>query len=407
MNETTPPRSSSSRTTPRRGRSSPTTSPPTATSRSPPRPRADGLRLLETKFPDLAIVDLGLPGRVGPRGRCAGSARPTAIASAASTRRTPLVVLSGRDGELDRVRGFERGADDYVVQAVLVPGAPRPPGGAAAPRRPPPRGPGGCASASSRSTRRRARQRLRGGGARPLAEGVRAAAHARDRADAGVHEGGAAAPDLGLPRDLGTTRTLDSHACRLRQKLGVHGDRFVVNVWGVGYRLVDGPVWPMTTLAALWAWLGRRGGGAAAALAWRELRRGRELVARACHELRGPLTAAQLALHAVSRRGDLPPRRLARDRPRAAPRRPRARRPRRPRCGGRQAADRAETSTSASCSPDQAATWERDRAGLRLRAADRRRRAGRPRARRPGAARAGGRQPRRQRDRARRRGRSC
>jgi DNA-binding response OmpR family regulator len=43
-------------------------------------------------------------------------------------------------------------------------------------------------------------------------------------------------------RTLGTTRTLDSHACRLRNKLGVDGDRFVVNVWGVGYRLVDGPV---------------------------------------------------------------------------------------------------------------------------------------------------------------------
>lgn len=42
-------------------------------------------------------------------------------------------------------------------------------------------------------------------------------------------------------RSVGTTRTLDSHACRLRAKLGAHGDRFVVNVWGVGYRLVDAP----------------------------------------------------------------------------------------------------------------------------------------------------------------------
>jgi DNA-binding response OmpR family regulator len=43
-------------------------------------------------------------------------------------------------------------------------------------------------------------------------------------------------------RAMGATRTLDSHACRLRHKLGAQGDRFVVNVWGVGYRLVDGPV---------------------------------------------------------------------------------------------------------------------------------------------------------------------
>ena len=40
-------------------------------------------------------------------------------------------------------------------------------------------------------------------------------------------------------RAMGTTRTLDSHACRLRQKLARSGDRFVINVWGVGYRLTD------------------------------------------------------------------------------------------------------------------------------------------------------------------------
>ena len=41
-------------------------------------------------------------------------------------------------------------------------------------------------------------------------------------------------------RSLGHTRTLDSHACRLRQKLAVPGGHFVTNVWGVGYRLLDG-----------------------------------------------------------------------------------------------------------------------------------------------------------------------
>lgn len=41
-------------------------------------------------------------------------------------------------------------------------------------------------------------------------------------------------------RALGRTRTLESHASRLRRKLNVsEEDRYVVNVWGVGYRLLD------------------------------------------------------------------------------------------------------------------------------------------------------------------------
>lgn len=39
----------------------------------------------------------------------------------------------------------------------------------------------------------------------------------------------------------GRTRTLDSHASRLRRKLAAHGAACVVNVWGVGYRLIDVP----------------------------------------------------------------------------------------------------------------------------------------------------------------------
>ena len=41
-------------------------------------------------------------------------------------------------------------------------------------------------------------------------------------------------------RSFTRTRTLDSHVSRLRQKLErVPDDRFVVNVWGVGYKLVE------------------------------------------------------------------------------------------------------------------------------------------------------------------------
>jgi DNA-binding response OmpR family regulator len=39
-------------------------------------------------------------------------------------------------------------------------------------------------------------------------------------------------------RSMGRTRTLDSHACRLRNKLADAGGRYIENVWGVGYRLV-------------------------------------------------------------------------------------------------------------------------------------------------------------------------
>jgi DNA-binding winged helix-turn-helix (wHTH) protein len=38
--------------------------------------------------------------------------------------------------------------------------------------------------------------------------------------------------------DLGTTRTLDSHASRLRRKLSSNGERWIINAHGVGYRLI-------------------------------------------------------------------------------------------------------------------------------------------------------------------------
>ncbi|MBA3561822.1 MAG: response regulator transcription factor [Actinobacteria bacterium] len=41
-------------------------------------------------------------------------------------------------------------------------------------------------------------------------------------------------------RALGRTRTLESHASRLRKKLRlIEDDHFIVNIWGVGYRLLE------------------------------------------------------------------------------------------------------------------------------------------------------------------------
>jgi len=60
-----------------------------------------------------------------------------------------------------------------------------------------------------------------------------------------------------------------------------------------------------------WGWLAAALGLAVAlGLLW-ELRRRRELVARACHELRGPLTAARLCLASMERRREAPPERIA------------------------------------------------------------------------------------------------
>ena len=74
----------------------------------------DGRRLLETKFPDLAVVDVVLPDACG-----LDLVRAVRRADGIATRvdpNTPMLVLSGRGSELDRMRGFERGADDYVVK---------------------------------------------------------------------------------------------------------------------------------------------------------------------------------------------------------------------------------------------------------------------------------------------------
>ncbi|HEV2060697.1 MAG TPA: histidine kinase dimerization/phospho-acceptor domain-containing protein, partial [Solirubrobacteraceae bacterium] len=59
------------------------------------------------------------------------------------------------------------------------------------------------------------------------------------------------------------------------------------------------------------SWALAASGFALAALGALELRRRREMVARACHELRGPLTAVRLSLATMERRAEAPPGRLA------------------------------------------------------------------------------------------------
>jgi DNA-binding response OmpR family regulator/DNA invertase Pin-like site-specific DNA recombinase len=75
---------------------------------------SEGIRLLETKFPDIALVDLGLPDGSGLE-----IVRRVRAADGVASRidpATPVVVLTGRAGELDRLRGFARGCDDYIAK---------------------------------------------------------------------------------------------------------------------------------------------------------------------------------------------------------------------------------------------------------------------------------------------------
>jgi DNA-binding response OmpR family regulator len=197
----------------------------------------DGLRELQYKQPDLAIVDLALPDGSGleliARVREADGLSRLDPA-------TPLVVLSGRAGELDRVRAFERGVDEYVVKPFSY---------AELRHR--------IAAVLRRAHARRLGGRLRVGDLTldPASREVRLRGRRIDLSgkEFALLRALAVEPTRVLTkaellrdvwgfRSLGTTRTLDSHACRLRRKLSRDGDRFVVNVWGVGYRLVDGPV---------------------------------------------------------------------------------------------------------------------------------------------------------------------
>ena len=88
------------------------------------------------------------------------------------------------------------------------------------------------------STSSRARSPSAGMRGRALGEGVRAARDARGRARAASSRRRSCSRSVWDFRSPGSTRTLDSHASRLRQKLARHSDAaWIANVWGVGYRL--------------------------------------------------------------------------------------------------------------------------------------------------------------------------
>ena len=86
--------------------------------RTLPAPSAsDALRLCGYNHPDLMVLDLGLPDAGG-----IDVLRQIRRADGASDRfdpELPVIVLSGRGSEPDRLRGLTEGADDYLVNPSL------------------------------------------------------------------------------------------------------------------------------------------------------------------------------------------------------------------------------------------------------------------------------------------------
>jgi len=205
--------------------------------RALPAPSAsDALRLCGYNQPDLMILDIGLPDASG-----VDVLREIRMADGATSRfdpTLPVIVLSGRGSEADRVRGLSTGADDYVVKPFHYPEL----------------------AARVGAILRRAKGR-RGG---PIRVGDLVVDTTTRSVRVGEREISLANKEFALLRTLaseprrvftktellrdvwgfkseGRTRTLDSHASRLRRKLDPEHARYVVNCWGVGYRLVDAP----------------------------------------------------------------------------------------------------------------------------------------------------------------------
>lgn len=193
------------------------------------------LELLEAASPDLVLLDAVLPDASGfelcSRLRDGEPGRSW-------NRDVPVIIVSSRCDAVDRLRGFARGCDDYVAKPFVYEEL----------------------VARMRAVLRRANGKRRptfsvrdltidaaSRTVRVAGERVHLSAKEYDLLVALAQEPERVFRKEELLRDvwgfrsLGRTRTLDSHASRLRRKLANGGDpTYVVNVWGVGYRLVAG-----------------------------------------------------------------------------------------------------------------------------------------------------------------------
>ncbi|MFQ5754304.1 MAG: response regulator, partial [bacterium] len=69
----------------------------------------EALEIIEQTPPDLIVLDIMLPGMTGTE-VC------KILKQQEETRHIPIVMLTAKGEEIDRVVGFELGADDYVTK---------------------------------------------------------------------------------------------------------------------------------------------------------------------------------------------------------------------------------------------------------------------------------------------------
>jgi DNA-binding response OmpR family regulator len=146
-------------------------------------------------------------------------------------------VLSGRAAELDRVRGLERGADDYLAKPFSYPELRA--RIVAVLRRGPRGAPGGRVSVGGLVLDPLSRCAWLQGAAIHLSKKEFALLLLLASEPTRTFTRDEILADVWGFKAPGATRTLDSHAHRIRIKLAGSSVPLLRNVWGVGYRLVD------------------------------------------------------------------------------------------------------------------------------------------------------------------------
>ena len=201
-----------------------------------PAPSAsDALRLCRFNQPDLLLLDLSLPDASG-----LDVLREIREADGVESRfdpHLPVIVLTGRGGDADRVRGLDSGADDYVTKPFRYEEL-RARIAAVLRRRTERReGPTRVGDLVIDPVRRRVTVCDE---VVPLAKKEFTLLRVLASDPTRVFSKEELLQQVWGFRDPGRTRTLDSHASRLRRKLDPEHARYVINCWGFGYRLLDG-----------------------------------------------------------------------------------------------------------------------------------------------------------------------